>query len=229
MLAVATLPDSRANKREHETSAWVEIREQCTTSWWEMRQPFPLALLLAVSVAFPAFAAGPSALMRATAGLSVVKDPRFAAGTQLTASAGALVELTGKRGFGGGLTLEYDVAAPSAPRDLVSYRGSAGLRVGAFAAWEGSGGAGRLAAGVRLGLVAALLRYEHTELTFVAPGITMEPLVSLHLRRPAWLRLDVGLPVAVFRRADLSIAVSAGLAIGIGVRAVPPPAGAPHG
>jgi hypothetical protein len=156
-------------------------------------------------------------LGQGVAGAAVARDARFGPGVQAAMVAGGLVELLGPAGLGGGIAVGYEAAGKSALRDLVSYRGYAGVRVEAFAAFSPRR-ASPLAVGVRVGLAGSFLSYTNTEVYFVVPGIVAEPFVSLWLPAAPWLTMEVGVLFTLLRRADLVLAGSAGLSLRLGVR-----------
>ena len=184
-----------------------------------MRLPWTaLAVLLTlVTPSAPAVEVEVAAL--GAGGAAVLHDSRFSPGLQPTLALGVLAQLTGGSGIGAGVVIEHEGAGASPVRDLVSYRAAAGVRLRVFALWDPSRPGRPVSPALRLGLSGSFLRYAHTEVSFVVPGIFVEPIVTFRFPRAGWLRLRLGLPVMLFRRADLRFAAGLGMGISVGAAA----------
>jgi hypothetical protein len=156
---------------------------------------------------------------RAAGSVHVAVDERFGAGFQPQLVAGALVQLLGRCGLGGGLATALEAAQPSPAHDLVSYRGYSGIRVWGFAVWRAESARWPVSPGIRVGLVGSFLRYTHTAIYLVSPGVLLEPFVRLGVGGLSWLSMEIAMPLVVTRRADLCFSGEAGLAVSIALRA----------
>jgi hypothetical protein len=187
-----------------------------------MRLPLTVAFSLLALAAPDGAALDVAVLAHADVGAAVSRAPWFAPGVQTAISAGGSIEFLAPEGAGAGLGLDYESVAPSAMHDLVSYRGYQGARVEAYGVWFPRGasarGASDLAAGIRAGLTGAFLRYVHTGIYFVVPGVRIEPFVSIRPAAAPWLAMEIGMPLVLVRRADLGLAGSAALSLAVGVR-----------
>lgn len=184
-----------------------------------MRLPGAALLLLHLLVARSVPALDVEVAALGAAGTVILADARFPSGVQPAMTLGILTQLADETGIGAGIAIEYDRAGASPVRDLVSYRATAGVRLRLFALWDPAGPGPRLSPSLRLGLSGSYLTYANTEVSFVVPGVFVEPLLTLRSIRVPWLRLRVGLPAVLYRRADLRFAAALGLSASLGAAA----------